>query len=154
MKSILIALILMCHGAFLFSQEALILHQKNGGKVAYVLSERPKVTYEGENLVLTTQSVAVEYPLSDVSKFTFGDLGDNGIEGLHGDDASVKLNAHTLVVAGGKPGSALSLYSLSGTMVWRTNLDANGQLIRSVADLPQGVYVLKSGSVTSKIIKR
>lgn len=154
MKSVLIALILMCNGVFLFSQEALILHQKNGGKVAYVLNERPKVTYEGENLVLTTQKVTVEYPLSEVSKFTFGDLGDNGIEDLRGKDASVKLNAQTLVVAGGTPGAPLSLYSLSGSLVWRTNLDADGQLIRSIADLPRGVYVLKSGSITSKIIKR
>lgn len=50
-----------------------IVWTKDGGRVDYLMKDHPVVTNEGDNLVLTTRNIRVEYPKTDVRKYTFED---------------------------------------------------------------------------------
>ncbi len=66
------ALLLMaCVG--MQAQNTLNIHQKSGGVVSYAFSEKPVVTYTAEGIHLSTSKVDVDYPLSNLLKFTFED---------------------------------------------------------------------------------
>lgn len=47
------------------------IHQKEGGTVSYSLAEKPVVTMQGNNVVMTTTRTAIEYPMADVDRLTF-----------------------------------------------------------------------------------
>lgn len=75
-KSILFCLFLVC-SLFSFgqaqgnSQYCFVVWTKDGGCVEYLVKDHPVVTNEGDNLVLTTRNIRVEYPKTDVRKYTF-----------------------------------------------------------------------------------
>lgn len=48
-----------------------VVRTHSGEKVSYLLSEHPVVTIDGNKLIITTRTGAVEYSVSDVNKFTF-----------------------------------------------------------------------------------
>ena len=58
------------------AQTALIVHQKSGGTVEFAFYEKPVVTYSDGYLVISVAEASVSYPLSDVQKFTFGNVSD------------------------------------------------------------------------------
>lgn len=50
-----------------------IVWTKDGARVDFLMKDHPVVTNEGDNLVLTTRNIRVEYPKTDVRKYTFED---------------------------------------------------------------------------------
>lgn len=69
------------------AQNTLNVWQKSGEIVSYAFSEKPVITYSSTDLVLTTNTVVVNYPLTNLRKLTFGDndavkLGDINSDGV------------------------------------------------------------------------
>lgn len=120
-----------------FAQNTLNIHQKSGGVVSYAFSEKPVVTYTADGIHLSTSKVEVDYPLSNLEKFTFGDGDANPVE-------SIKAEG----IAGD-----VQIYSLGGTLV-KTIKSCEGTTTFFTGDLPSGVYVIKNGKTTYKIIKK
>lgn len=58
----------------------LLVWMDSGAKSAYALSTKPKVTYDGTCLVVSTTAATVEYPAEDVWKFTLDKIEISGIE--------------------------------------------------------------------------
>lgn len=117
------------------AQSTLNVHQKSGGTVSYAFSEKPVVTYSGDNLVLKTAKVEVEYPLSNLEKLTFEDGAPDAID-------SVTMDAPSENVT--------HIFNMGGVLV--KSVDASLSL--STDDLKPGVYVVKNGKSTYKIIKK
>ena len=119
----------------------LIVHSKSGATVSYALSEKPVVTYRGDVLVLTTETATVEYPLSDLLKFTFGETED-AVE-------SVKMRQS-------KGDGTIRIYNVSGTLVRTIQPSESDRSDAkfSTQDLPKGIYIIKQGGQTHKIIKK
>ena len=135
MKKQLLLMLSLLGTATAFAQSTLNVHQKSGGTVSYAFSEKPVVTYSGNSLVLTTAKVNVEYPLSNLDKLTFEDGEANAID-------QVSMEA---------PADAVThIYNMSGVLV--KSVDASKPI--STDDLKPGVYVIKNGKTTYKIIKK
>ena len=119
----------------------LVVHAKSGGEVSYALSEKPVVTYKGDVLILTTESTMVEYPLADLQKFTFEETADAL--------GNVYMNQ-------AKGDATVRIYNVSGTLVRTIQPSENdGSDARfSTQDLPKGIYIIKQGTQTHKIIKK
>ena len=74
MRQIILTFIIVCVGIIIHAdttQNALTVLAKDGTKVSYALSERPKVTFSGDDLIITSGDNEVRYPLSQMSRFTF-----------------------------------------------------------------------------------
>ena len=61
--------------------QTLVVWQKNGKKAYYSLDERPKTTFTATDLVITTHLVTVNYPLSNVLRYTYETA--TGIDDIH-----------------------------------------------------------------------
>ena len=119
-----------------FSQNALNIHQKDGALISYVFAEKPKVSFADNKLVVTTLKTTVEFLVSDVDKFTFEDI-KTPIE----NDEIKAANASF---------EYWEVYTLEGKFVKKEKITDGST---PMENLPKGIYIIKCGNVSYKIIK-
>ena len=76
MKKMVLSLLILFAATAMQAATALFVHQKDGGVVEYAFSEKPVVTYEDGYVVISAFEARVMYPLSNMQKFTFGEVDD------------------------------------------------------------------------------
>ena len=114
-----------------FSQD-LLIRDKDGNEQSLNLDNLRKLTFEQGNLVATlNDGSATSYILSSISKMLFSD--NTAVEGIIADAIL-----------------PVSVYDLSGRVIVN-NSSASPESV--VGDLPKGIYLLRTGGKTIKIIK-
>ena len=136
------------------AQQRLVVWQKSGEKVYFDLAERPRTTFEGSNLVITTTTLTVSYPLEQVLRYTY-ELPPSGIENVnlskpvhisHRDDALYLENL--------KPGIRIQLFTTDGKLLATEQADGRQTITISLAQCPAGIYIVKANDVTYKMMKQ
>lgn len=135
MKQILLTLFLCC-SAFSYAQNTLNVHQKDGTVVKYGFSEKPTVTYTDTGIHLATTKVEVDYPFANLEKFTFSD------EATAIDVLKTEMT-----------NDDVRIYNTNGVLL-KTVKQSDGAASFSTSDLPKGIYIIKNGSTTYKIVKK
>lgn len=51
--------------------QRLVIWQKDGSKFSYNLDEEPMTTFTATNLVITTKTTTISYPLSTIHRYTY-----------------------------------------------------------------------------------
>ena len=118
---------------------ALIVHQKSGGTVEFAFSEKPVVTYSDGCLVVSVQGASVKYPLSNMQKFTFGEVSDQW--------------TRIVAPADQKP-QPTYIYNVGGVLLRTLQPSADGSTSASLDGLPAGTYIIKNGTTSYKTIKK
>ena len=138
------------------SGKTLVVLTKNGAKTEFVLSEKPKVLFEGKNLRITSSKADVTYALSDILRFTYENTDPTGINQLAEteDPTEVSYQDGTLVLSQLKEGAVVGVYSLDGKKVQQLRANHKGTYRLSLSSLPKGVYIVKADTITYKIMKR
>ena len=116
----------------MFAQNTLNVWLTDGGKVSFTFAEKPVVSHADNILTISSAAASVEYPISDVVRFTFEDAETTKV-------LSVKSD-----IAG-----EVRVFNLKGTLVKRFA----GSTF-SLEGLPHGVYIIKSNRSTYKVIKK
>ena len=133
----------------------LIVWKTDGSKVFYELNDMPETTFENGNLVIRTQSASVEYPLTEVLKFTYDGLSKKGVsEARSVNKALVKREPNTVTLANLKEGSVVQLFNSDGTLLDTKTSNGMDNVVISVAPYPSGVYLVKYESQTLKLIRQ
>ena len=122
-----------------WAETALIVHQKSGGTVEYAFSEKPVVTYKDGYLVISAAEASVEYPLSNMQKFTFGEVSD----------LVTRIKAPT-----GTAPEPTFIYNIGGVLMRTLQPSEDGSTSASLDGLPAGTYIIKNGKTSYKIIKK
>lgn len=122
------------------AQNVLNVHSKTGAVVSYALSQKPVVTYDGDVLVLTADKTRVEYPLADLDKLTFSDT-ESTVESI---SASGISGDRTIRIFDAEGRSVKTIESDAET-------DTEPQLL--LRDLPEGIYIVRQGDISYKLIK-
>ncbi len=124
----------------IMAQNMLNIHSKTGAVVSYAFSDKPVVSYDGDVLVLKTEKACVEYPLSDLEKLDFSDVA-SAVESIS--------------VSGISGDSNIRIFDISGRNIKTINADENTdnapQLLLN--DLEKGMYIVRQGEISYKIIK-
>ena len=118
---------------------ALIVHQKSGGTVEYAFSEKPVVTYRDGYLVISAAEASVLYPMSNMQKFTFGEVSDQ----------VTRIKAPT-----GTTPQPTYIYNMGGILMRTLQPSEDGSTPASLDGLPAGTYIIKNGNTIYKTIKR
>lgn len=121
------------------TQTCLVMWLNDGGKTMFAFSEKPKITFDGESLVLKTKKIEVKYPLSEIKNFTFSDVSTS-VESLQ-------------VTSDAKDNGIVSIYNISGQLIESFEVKNNKQLTFITEHLPKGIYIIKTISHTFKLIK-
>lgn len=139
MKKLIFSLLTLFAATASWADTALIVHQKSGGTVEFAFREKPVVTYDGEYLVITVMDASVSYPLSNMQKFTFGEVSDD----------YTRITAPVNVAP-----QPTYIYSLDGKLVRTLQPSEDGSTSASLEGLTSGTYVIKNGQTSYKVLKK
>ena len=119
------------------AQQTLNIHTTTPGVISIAFSQKPEVTFPSADVLkVSSETLTVEFPFSEVAKITFEDAAD-AVESLRQQDGNHRLLIYDLT---GK-----LLHSVSPT---RGTADVN------LSSFPPGVYVIKDGHRTYKVTRR
>lgn len=133
---------------------ALRIHCKSGSDATILLSERPLVTFAGNDLVVTTPTDVVCYPSDEVVKFTY--VGADEIAGMASAGWAgivFSFGDGCLTVANLSAGAAVSVYMPDGRLLSSATADAHGRATLTLPETAGGVYVVKTPTVAFKLRK-
>ena len=155
MKRLSIILCTVLLSVPLFGQNTLTIHQKDGLQFSFGFDDKPVITYTDTDLVLKTTKTEVQYPLASLAKFTFADVEDSVIPiKQDSNTAKLELDSYMVSITGAKAGIAVTLIGPDGKTVGTYKTDSDGSVTFSIADLPQGLYIINSENQTCKIQKK
>ncbi len=155
MKRLYLLLLVVVAAVPLFSQNTLTIHQKDGQQFSFGFEDKPVVSFTDSDLIVKSTKTELTYALSSVSKFTFDDIEDAVIS--INDDAAkavITLDSYTVSITGAKADIEVRLNSSDGKLLQSYKTDEDGDVTFSIADLPNGTYIISSQSLTVKILKK
>ena len=132
----------------------LVVWQKSGEKVYIDLAELPETTFEDGLLVIRGSKTSVQFQLSNILRYTYEGVGSTGIEQLDGRTISISKEGDSVTLRNLSEGSTISIYSANGTLLEERTAHSGQPLTLSVGQRPAGVYIMKAGKETIKLMKR
>lgn len=133
----------------------LVVWLKTGEKVVYELAEAPKTTFSGTQLIISTNKVTVPYDRKSVLRYTYEDVTYNGID-LQPGERRVQVNREgdEVTFRGLQAGTVAYVYTAGGTLVEQTSVTDSLPLTITLKNRPNGVYIVKAGTETIKVMKK
>lgn len=127
----------------------------------YSFGDKPKITYEDGEIVVCTHSGECRYSNEVVHKITLSDnespdpikVPEITMKEMEDKD-SMTRDGDSVLMQGMTPGSLLHIYSLNGQLIRILTASEEGTISFTLSDLSAGVYILKTETITYKIIKR
>ena len=134
---------------------AMKIHCKSGADVIILLDNRPKVTFDKNDLVIATQTQVVNYPAEEVLKFTYLDKDENPvyIDNVTRSGMVFSFDDGKLLVQHLDPNAAVTVCAVDGKILASGQSDAQGRVSLTLPEVPGGVYVVQTPSVTFKLRK-
>ena len=139
MKKLIFSLLTLFAATASWAETALIVHQKSGGTVEYSFSEKPVVTYSEGYVVISGEGASVMYPISDMQKFTFGEVSEN---------------VTRITAPANEAPQPTRIYSVDGKLMRTFQPGENGATSASLDGLMSGTYIIKNGKTSYKVLKR
>lgn len=128
--------------------------KKDKTTVLYDLSDEPVTTFENGKLVIKTSSSTVEYPVKDILRYIYEGVR-TGIDNITYDNSVlVKEEQDKLSFLNLKTGSEVYLFNANGRLLDVQRSNGTDAVSVSLSSRPQGVYFVKCGNETIKLMKR
>jgi len=133
----------------------LVVWLKSGEKVVYELADAPVTTFSGSQLIIRTNKISAQYERSKVQRYTYEDVVYLGID-LQPGERRVQVNQEgdEVTFRGLPVGTTASIYSLDGLLVGQVKATDSQPLTISLQNRPDGVYIVKAGTETIKVMKK
>lgn len=127
-------LAVLCSTGSRAEEGKIIVWLNDGTTVPVLFSDMPEFTYADGMITLQSNSpsTALSWPIENLQKFTF--------EGISTTIRDVKATGLDI------ESDNMTVYDLSGRMV--------RQNVKSLSELPKGVYIVKNGRVTIKVVRK
>ena len=136
-KKTILTLLLTLFAVGMWAADAkIVVWLNDGSKTEVLFNQMPEFTYLDGNVSIQNGSTTLSWSLANLKKFTFEDVEKSIPTDIKDVEATPKLD----IMKG------CAVYDLSGRIV--------KEQIRSLSELPKGTYILKDGSVTTKVVKR
>ena len=154
--SLLFLLLLMSvHKAIAQSPEyqCIVVETTDGERLEYLLSDNPRIAHMNALVVITSNTVSVEFPSSNVSKVYLSTSTD-AIGNVKTTEGKILLHKDVIVMKDFCANEPISLYGADGKQLWQQSADGSGQLVFSLNSLSQGIYIIKTNHQSFKIIRK
>ena len=143
----LLALVFSVSG-FSDNYKYLAISQTNN-ETQYELSQIQKITFDSSDMIMTlTNGGEQRLPLASLQKLFFSNGSVDAITTTKNDLSTVKVKDGQLHVEVAE-GEHLIIYNMKGEAVF----SASKPTTRVIDNLPKGIYILKTGHKSQKIIK-
>ena len=134
----------------------LTIHQKDGTEASFGFSEKPVITYTDNDLIVKTATAPeMHYALVTLSKISFSETPTSVIPVSEKKQAPVfRFDGYNVEISGVKADAAIVVVATDGSIVINSKADSDGCASVSIAELPEGIYVVKTDVISFKILKK
>lgn len=134
--------------------QRLVVWQKNGEKVYIDLAELPETTFENGQLVIRGSKTSVQFQLENILRYTYEGVKSTGIDLQPSERiVSIAKDGDGVTFRNLPDGTSVSVYSANGMLVEQRTAIVGQPLSISIVHRPAGVYVVKAGKETIKLMK-
>lgn len=130
----------------------MVLTLTDGTVNRFALTDAPVVTYEGENLVVSTGDEQFTTALSGISQLTFEQV-PTGIGEMVEESQKPVFTPGQARFEGLKNHATVNIYTIDGKMLSSMSANEEGTVSIDLSTLPQGVYILRTPNQSYKIKK-
>ena len=136
-----------------------VVWMHSGARISLPLAEHPVLTYSDGDIVVTTSQEQLTYAHVDVRKFTLSDEdishegGTTDIEATNR-EAQWQRQGDVMYFAGCTPGERVTVYNATGQLVTQYVISADGTLQIPLSQFGEGMYIVKTESITYKFMKK
>ena len=132
-----------------------IINLSNGEKVEFVLSDNPKMFFDGTTITITTANLNLSLTPNEVMKVSVGDVDDtSGIADAVSNSSTIETKDGFVRLSGFVSGEEIKVYYASGVQYSSYNVSSDGTLIMSTSSLSNGVSIIKSNKQSIKVSKK
>ena len=154
MRKIIIPLLCLLSCLAAHADISLWLEEHKGDKREFSLSERPKVTFSGKEIVLISGNTTIYLPLVPSVKFYFSDTG--GVTTIDSDIQGAQRGSYRFVDGGLEvtlplSNVQISLFNLQGVKHYSALTDNAGNAFLPTTGLQGGIYIVSSPDFQFKI---
>ena len=157
-RLIILSLLLTFSITTMWAQTAtkrLVLWQKSGEKVYFDLNDMPETTFENGLFIIKTNNATVQFQKENVLRYTFEGTSNTGISLLPSErSVTFSKDGDAVTLRNLREGSTVSIYAANGAVIETRQVKDGQPLTLSIAQRPAGVYLVKAGSETIKLMKR
>lgn len=131
---------------------------RNVSCISFPFSERPRLTYSDGDIVITTAWEELRYAHADVRKFTLSDedLSQGGATEVASTERESRWQRQgdVMVFSDCTPGSRVAVFDASGRLVQQYAVASDGTLAIPLSSFAEGMYVVRTESITYKFIMK
>lgn len=135
-------------------REQLIILGKDGTKIAYALTDKPKITFTDSDLVVSVNGLTSNYLLINLLGITYSESDVTNISNAKDDFPLFYMNGNKLMFHKIKRDMALFLYKIDGSLVFKKRISKDSDTTISLSSIESGIYVLQINGTVFKIIKK
>lgn len=137
----------------LYAQEltTMTVHTKDGNTIDFQLNKHPETSFVDGNLKIVADDFVILYPIENMWKYTFSTL-EAGISNPNIDNLKINRVGDKIYVSGIDRENTLNIISLDGRTILSTNCHEEEHCTIDCSTLPSGIFILKIGKTTFKII--
>jgi len=153
MKKMILSVVglLLMGAATAVASNTLVLHLASGQTQRFVLiDEQPTISFNGENVIVTTSTSELTYAMTDVKFFNY-ETETTGIKTASG---GMKVDGDRIVYDGLPAGSKVQVFDVSGHLCGSATADESGHAVVSIAKFSAGVYMVNANNVSTKFTKK
>ena len=135
-------------------REQLIILGKDGTKIAYALTDKPKITFTDSDLVVSVNGLTSNYLLINLLGITYSESDVMNISNAKDDFPLFYMNGNKLMFHKINRDMALFLYKIDGSLVFKKRISKDSDTTISLSSIESGIYVLQINGTVFKIIKK
>src|SRR5574344_434629 len=154
MKRLIPTLLLLCTVFISVHSEnvaSLVITHSAGTTTSYQLFTKPRVTFVGDSVKMTSATVTAEYPASDVFRFNY--TMPTAIENISA-DSRMKSDGEYLIFSGKLKADQVKLYTTDGKEAPADFTETQNGIRLRLSTLQRGVYMININGRTTKFMKR
>lgn len=157
MKRVLILLFSVVISMVLSAQEknTLVIQLYDGGLEKYILSDKPNVSFIEENMTISVDSIVkLDIKRSLVEKFHFEYVNPTIVEDSKTNSYTFYYDGQKVKMNGLDSYNIVTVLTIEGKIISTHTIDSVGNVVISLDNLPQGLYIIsyKDRSVKIRVI--
>ena len=164
-RKMALTLVLVLCAALSYAQEAdlvpkysFVVWLHDGGRVSLSLDEHPVVTYLDGDIEVTTSKEQLIYAHAKVHKFTLTDEDISQNEATEIETSKCKAQwqcqGDVMCFVDCIPGESVTVYNTIGQVMVQYSISADGTLQIPLSQFVEGMYIVKTESITYKFMKK
>lgn len=130
----------------------------SGARISFPFVEHPRLTYSDGAIVVTTSQEQLSYPHAEVRKFTLTDedisQGETTEIATAEREAQWQRHGDVMVFSACTPGERVIIYNATGQQIAQYTISADGTLQIPLSQFVEGMYIVKTESLTYKFMKK